>query len=148
MVRGHDRSGGNKAVALLATCLVVVAGAVTCAVIVITADARNASRSLWIWAACFGGIILVLWLLRAPRQGNRAATRWSWLSRRLRRKVEYRIGHRRRLRGETVAPIAPPTAERVREISGGINTWVPSPSAGNAQQRDSTPHGEREASAP
>lgn len=117
--------GAGKAVALLATCAVVAAGAVTCTFIGVAATA-DASRALTITGACFGGIVFLLWLLRDRQPGNTVAERWAWLTRERPRKVEYRLSARRPTASPPPIPLSPPTAESVREITGGLHTWVPS----------------------
>lgn len=125
--QNHRR--GNRAVSLLATCLVVLGGAAACAVIVLSSDARGRDSSLGWALGVFGGICIMLWLLRDRRADNSARTRWAWLGRR-RRKIAYEI--RARLppsQRSSSPPPAPPSAESVRGISAGTNTWVPSSTA-------------------
>ena len=121
---GHNRHGAGKAVALLATGFVVLAGAVAC-VFVGVSTGEDQGRALSIAGLCFVGIVLLLWFLGERQPKNRLAEGWSWLSRRRRKKVEYHLTPRPRL-GTPDCPPAPPTAETVREVRGGINTWVPS----------------------
>jgi hypothetical protein len=121
----RDRSNEAKAVALLATCFVVGAGGVACLFIAFVSGHEDPMRPLLIAAGCFVGIIALLWLLR-QRPENRAAVRWGWLGRR-RKKVEYHLTPRRSRPPES--PAAPPTAESIRELGGGIHTWVPSQTA-------------------
>lgn len=125
--------------ALLATSFVVVAGAVTCTFIGMLSG-ENPLRLLTITGACFGGIALFLWLLRDKEPGNVAAERWSLLARSGRQKVEYRLSPRIPRRERSTAPIPPPTAESVRELTGGMNTWVPAKGASSRNQSDSPPH--------
>ncbi|MSR60744.1 MAG: hypothetical protein EXS05_24410 [Planctomycetaceae bacterium] len=124
----RERYGAGKAVALLATCFVVVGGAFTCVVISLSAG-EESRRPLWLAAAFFAGIVALLWLLRDRKPENRFAVRWDWLARRRRRKIEYRLSHRPRGDSQPAVPNAPPTAESVRQLTGGINTWVPAPAA-------------------
>jgi hypothetical protein len=127
MLGRHDHRGAGKAVALLATCFVVVAGAMTCFFIGVTIGG-DPVRLLSITAACFGGISLLLFLLRDRKPENIAAARWGWLVGENKQKVTYRLAPRAPVSEESPAPNAPPTAESVRALQGGI-AWVPSKGA-------------------
>ncbi|MGQ0636964.1 MAG: hypothetical protein ACT4QC_20335 [Planctomycetaceae bacterium] len=130
---GPRKYGAHKAVALLATCMVVLGGALTCTFIAMMGSADQ-GRALMTAAACFVGIVLLLWLLRDRAPENQAATRWSWLGYR-RRKIEYQVKLKRPPAG--TGHNAPPTAETVRGLTGGLNTWVP---AQRPEQRESKPN--------
>lgn len=123
---GRDRSREVKAVALLATCFVVGAGGAACLFIAFVSGYNDPVRPLLIAGGCVVGIVGLLWLMRDRQPENGAAVRWGWLGRR-RKKVEYHLTPRRSHAPE--GPAAPPTAESIRELGGGIHTWVPSQTA-------------------
>ena len=123
------QSGGKKAVTLLATCLVVLGGALTCTAIAISAEQKNPRAALTPAASVIAGIIFLLWLLRERPPENRARTLWSWLARRRKRRVPYRVQPKLPPSQRNSAPPVPPTAESVREIARSHNAWVPSASA-------------------
>lgn len=120
----QNHEGANKAAALLATSFVLVGGAVTC-VFVATAMQADLVQALSIGGVTFGSFALVMWLLRDRTPANTARLRWGWLGRKPARKVALKL-KRARAAERYEAPPAPPTAETVRELKGGINTWVPS----------------------
>lgn len=125
--------GARRAVALLATCLVVLMGALGCAVIIVTSR-TDPTEPLIATGCCFLAIGFVLWLIRDCHPGNMAAIRWGWLGRR-RRRIAYKLMAR------PVSPERPihlnsePTAESVRALAGGINTWVPTQGASRDEVR-------------
>src|SRR5579862_7602780 len=124
-----DNNRGNNAVTLLATCLVVLGGAVTCVVISLASETIPQKKELLQRAVlATGGIIVLLWLLRDRAPENQSKLRWSWLARR-RRKVAYRAKRRLPEGQRAPAPPGPPTAESIRSITAGQNTWVPSSTA-------------------
>jgi hypothetical protein len=127
MLGRHDHRAAGRAVALLATCFVVIAGAITCFFIGVTIGG-DPMHLLSITAACFGGISLLLFLLRDRKPENRAAARWSWMFGENKQKVTYRLAPRAPVSEGTIAPNAPPTAESVRALGGGV-AWVPSKGA-------------------
>ena len=115
----------GQAVAWLATCVTLVAGAGCCVLIgvAMNADWRGLLRTS---GPLIGGAALLWWLLRDRQPGMRPADRWSWLRRRTKTRHQVKIA-RSKPSGPTTVPLAsPPTAETVRELKGGINTWVPS----------------------
>lgn len=120
----QDHEGANKAAALLATSFVVVGGAVTCT-FVATAMHADWKEALAIGGVTFGSFALLLWLLRDRTPQNTARLRWGWLGRKPGRKVALKL-KRARAAERYEAPPAPPTAASVRDLKGGINTWVPS----------------------
>jgi hypothetical protein len=134
MLGKPDRSAGGKAVTVLATSFVVMGGAATC-IFIGTLSGESPQRLIAITAGCFGGILFFLWLLRDKESGNAVAESWSWLARNNRRKVEVRVAPRIPRHERSTAPIPPPTAESVRELTGGQATWVPS--KGTAPRKNS-----------
>ena len=123
---GRDHNSGNKAVTLLATCFVVVGGALTCGFIALSGDPEHPGAALGNAAAWTAGIVFVLWILRERPRENRAKAMWAWLTRRGKRKVSLRIGPRVPRSQAPSAPLAPPSAESIRQLTGGTSTWVPS----------------------
>jgi hypothetical protein len=82
-------------------------------------------EALAVGGATFGSFALLLWLLRDRAPHNAARLRWGWLGRKPGRKVALKL-KRARAAERYEAPPAPPTAASVRDLKGGINTWVPS----------------------
>jgi hypothetical protein len=130
-----NHNGGNKAVALLATCFVVLGGAISCAAIAVAADPLHPESTLVPVAGVVVGIIFLLWILRdkPPETGSRI--NWGWLARRSKRKVAYKVQPKVPPSERASAPPAPPTAESIRAITGRQSTWVPSPTSGARDPR-------------
>src|SRR5262245_44857063 len=117
----HDQ--GNKAVAWLATCFVVMGGAVSCTAIAVAGNPEHLEIALVPVGGVIVGTLLLLWLLRdRPPEGRMT---WHWLLARAKRRVAYRLKPRVPPRDRASHPPSPPTAESIREITGGQNTWVP-----------------------
>jgi len=120
-----ETSSKGQAVAWFATCVTLVAGVGCCVLISV---AMNADwREIWRTSGpVVGGAALLWWLLRDRQPGMRPVDRWRWLRRRSKSRQQVKIA-RSRPSGATTVPLSgPPTAESVRELKGGINTWVPS----------------------
>lgn len=122
--QNHDR--GKRAVALLATCVVVLGGAATCAAILLIGE-RDRQQSTWLSnVSIIGACIVVFWLLRVHPPENRAKASWSWLGRKRRRKIVYRAEARLApSQRSSAGPPAPPTVESIRALTGRTTTWVP-----------------------
>lgn len=127
-------SSGNKAVAWLATCVVIAGGAFVCFAIAMVSDAQR-SQGLTICGSAFAGILLLLWIMR-ERPSRQAKLQWAWLSRRKKRKVAFKVKPRVG-KSALVPPPVPPSAESVRNLSGGISTWVPSQAPPQRKPRNS-----------
>jgi hypothetical protein len=125
----HDHRHGNRAVVLMATCLIVLMGAIGCAAIALAGDPDKPLSTLIQAGAAVVGIIFLLWILREKPPENRAKIAWSWLVRRRKRKVAFRAQAKLPPSQRAAAPPAPPTAETVRALTGGTSTWVPSANA-------------------
>jgi hypothetical protein len=122
----HDHHKGNRAAVLMATCIIVLMGAIGCAAIALAGDpARPLSMLIQAGAAVIG-IIFVIWILRERPPENRSKIIWSWLGRRRKRKIAFRAQAMLPPSQRTAAPPAPPTAETIRALTGGTSTWVPS----------------------
>jgi len=121
--QNHD--GGNKAVALLATCFVVLGGAISCTAIAVAADPLHPESTLVPVGAVVLGIVFLLWILRdrPPECGSRI--NWNWLARRTKRRVAYKMQPKVPPSERASAPPGPPTAESIRAITGRQSTWVP-----------------------
>lgn len=115
----------GQAVAWLATCFVVMAGIISCTFIAVAMNANV------VQIARYGGPLVLgvgslFWLLRDRKPGGRLSQRWEWLSRRRRPKTRLKLTRvTASPRPNQPAP-APPTVESLRELKGGLNTWVPS----------------------
>ena len=115
----------GAAVAWLATWVTLVAGGGCCTLIAfaMNADWREGFRSA---GPIVAGIAFLWWLLRDRQPGSSHAERWSWLKRRRKIRRHVKIARTRPTGSASVPLSGPPTAESVRELKGGINTWVPS----------------------
>src|SRR5262245_28630770 len=120
-----DHSSGNKAVTWMATCFVVMAGAVTCLAIAILGNPERPQEALWTAGGVVIGITFLVWLLRDRPRENRIKSAWSWMRRNRKRKLAYQVKPKVPPSLRSSAPPAPPTAESIRAISGGTSTWVP-----------------------
>jgi hypothetical protein len=123
----HDHSRGNRAVALLATCFVVLGGAAACAAIAMSADLEHPEAAFVPIAGILAGMLILLWLLREPPAVNHLKNGWTWLSQRRRHRVTYHVKPRLPPSQRSPAPSGPPTAESIRQITGRPGTWVPTP---------------------
>jgi hypothetical protein len=121
----QNHESGNKAVTLLATCFVVLGGAVTCTAIAITTDPAHLEMALIPVGGAVASIVILLWILRERPAESGARAKWGWLGRR-RRKVPYHVRPRVPKNERAPAPSGPPTADSIREITGRRSTWVPS----------------------
>lgn len=131
----RNSDSGRTAVALLATALVVFAGAVATAFIVLA----TAERATWIdwavWSGLILGVIGFLFMLRSKPDRDQA---WGWLWQWRRQSQDngddyipqYQLPRRK------PAPNKPPTVESIRALSEQSENvmWVPS---GNAPNRPS-----------
>jgi len=115
----------GQAVAWLATWVTLVAGGGCCLLIALAMNANW--QGLWRTSGpLVGGGILLWWLSRDRQPATRPSDRWSWLRRPIKTRQQVKIA-RSKPTGQTTVPVAgPPSAESVRELKGGINTWVPS----------------------
>ncbi len=126
----QDHSGGNKAVALLATCCVVFGGLVCCTAIAVAADPEHVESALVPVGGVIAGAVVLLWILRDRPPESRLWSNWNWLAGRGKRRVAYRVKPKVPPGQRVVVPPAPPTAESIRAITGrepnGLtHTWVP-----------------------
>ena len=123
----HDPSRGRRAVAILATCFVVLGGAAACAAIAMSTDLAHPEAALMPIAGIVGGMLILVWLLREPPAVNHLKNRWTWLTRRRKRRVPYYVKPRLPPSKRSPVPPAPPTAESIRQITGRQSTWMPAP---------------------
>ena len=114
--------------ALMATCLVVLGGALTCTAIAIAADPENPRPTLYWAGGAIAGIVFLLWLLRERPRENRSRVLWGWLGRR-RKRVAYFLRPKLPPTERAPPPQGPPTVESIRAFSAGTSTWVPSSTA-------------------
>ena len=121
--RKHD--SGNRAVAWLATCFVVSGGAFSCTAIAMAGNPEHLQATLLPVGGVVAGTILLLWLLRDKPPESRLMTNWNWLLRRGKRRVAYHLKPMLPPRDRVPNSPSPPTAESIREITGGQKTWVP-----------------------
>lgn len=146
-------SSGQKAVGMFATTVVVFGGLLSCTAIGLSSS--DPAPALWICGGCFGGMLLLMWLLRDKPNGESGLLLYaiSWLQRGRHRVVRYEL-KRSPNNPPAIPPQGPPTAEQVRDLTQGGTTWVPSgPGKGKYQppkrNRDrSTPPPTRRGDAP
>lgn len=119
----HD--SGNRAVALLASCLVVLGGAVSCTAIAVAAEPEHVESTLIPVGGVVLGMIILLWLLRDRPPERHPWANWNWMTGRDKRRVVYRVKPKVPPSQRVTTPPAPPTAESIREITGRQSTWVP-----------------------
>jgi hypothetical protein len=132
----HDHQNGNRAAVLMATCLIVLMGAIGCAAIALAGDPERPLSTLIQAGAVFIAIVFLLWILRDRPAENHSKILWSWLGRRRKRKIAFRAQARLPAEQRAAAAPAPPTAEAIRELAGGTSTWVPSTNAPPRRQGD------------
>ena len=120
---------GRLAVTWLVTAFVVVAGAASCAFIIV-AVADRPTKPLLIGASLFGGVVLMLGLMAVPRE-KQIAKNWIrfWLASRDKtdpNKV-YRVGKKRSSAEMPLGANQPPTLDSVREAAEQAASvqWVP-----------------------
>ena len=134
MVIRRNPDGGRTAVALLATALVVFAGAVATAFIVL-ATAERATWVDWtIWSSLFFGVVLFLYAIRTKNDGKPREWGEFWLWRRPAKDIEDDYVPQYRKPSRKDKSNKPPTVESIRELSEQSTNvlWVPS---GNAPER-------------
>ena len=137
----QDHRNGNRAAVLMATCLIVLMGAIGCAAIALAGDPARPLSTLIQAGAAIVGIIFLLWILRDRPPENHSKIVWSWLGRRRKRKVAFRAQAKLPPSQRAAAPPAPPTAETIRALTGGTSTWVPS---ANGPERESKTQRDRD----
>jgi hypothetical protein len=120
----QNHENGNRAVAVLAACFVVLAGAATCATIVLSAGMQHAEAAILsiVGATAATLILLGLFCIRPPE--NRLKTGWGWLAGRRKRRVPYYVRSKLPPSERVSSPPAPPTVETIRAITGRQSTWV------------------------
>jgi hypothetical protein len=121
----ENRQRGNRAVALLASCFVVLGGGASCTVIALSADLDRPEAALFPIAGVMAGTLLLLWLVREEPAVNRLKIGWGWLSRVRKRRVPYRVRARVPAHERVSSPPAPPTVESIRQITGRLDTARP-----------------------
>ena len=125
----QKQESGNRAVAWLATCTVVLGGAVSCTVIAVAADPNHLESTLVPVGGVVLGMLVLLWILRERPPESRLWTNWNWLMGRGKRRVAYHVKPKIPPCERVSTPPAPPTVESIREITGGQSTWVPASTA-------------------
>ena len=129
---------GRQAATWLVTAFVVVAGAASCAFIIMAVVDRP-TRPLLIGAGLFGGLVLVLGLMAVPRD-TQIAKSWIrfWLASRDKTDPNqvFRVGKKRNSADTPLGTNQPPTLESVREAAeqGASVRWVPHGSSPDGPQ--------------
>lgn len=116
----------DRAVAFLATCVVMLGGGATCVFVILTST-KDPLLPLLICGAVLMTSMFPIWLLRdKPVRQKTMNAAWYWFRRSIAndRTADYEPRRRRRRRAKERH--APPTIETVRDLAEGGNTWVPS----------------------
>lgn len=119
-----SRELGERAVSLLATSFVVLAGAAACLFIVV-AFGEEPGTAVGVYVACFCAIVALLWLLR-DKPARTVAQKYFWFCRPRKKRVAFHLEPKVTRPSANANAPGPPTVETLRELSGGLNTWVPS----------------------
>lgn len=131
---------GRTAAALLASSFVMAGGMIACgAMIFIFSDAPDMEITI-----LFGVMLVlaaILWLLREKPTDSVRARNFFWFSRKRSDMYAATYSPRRRRRRDYQPPgnNSPPTAESVRELRDGLNTWVPKGRSGQSPPSGSLP---------
>ncbi len=121
----QKHENGNRAVAVLAACFVVLGGAATCTAIVLSAGREHAETAILSIAGATAATLIVLGVFCVRPPENRLKTAWSWLSGKRKRRVPYYVKAKLPPAERLSSPPAPPTVESIRAITGRQGTWVP-----------------------
>ena len=120
---------GRQAVMWLVTAFVVVAGAASCAFIIV-AVVDQPTKPLLVWGSLFGGIVLLLISMAVPRD-TQIAKKWIrfWLASRDKTDPNqvYRVAKKRNSAEMPLGTNPPPTLDSVREAAEQAASvqWVP-----------------------
>ncbi len=131
---------GRTAAALLASSFVMVGGFIACgAMIFVFIDNPDIEFTI-----LFGVMLVlaaILWLLREKPTDAVRARNFFWFSRKQSDMYAATYSPRRRRRPEYQPPgnNSPPTAESIRELRDGLNTWVPKGRPGQSPPSGSLP---------
>lgn len=117
---------GRLATSLLASTFVMLGGLSVCGFIILAFSDDPKNDLLWLVGGVTG-LGLLLWLLRDKPTNQARMRNFFWLTR---QKPETYMPNYvpRRRRGSQNAAFGsnePPTAEGIRELNEGANTWVP-----------------------
>lgn len=134
-IRPPNRS---SAVAILATSVVVCMGLASVTFIVL-AYAEKPAETLAIVGGCTLAAWFMLWWLTRPKPEGLSQHAYLLDRREPKLPSNWKVRKMRTSSTPDEKP-APPTAERVRELSGGVNTWVPS---GRYKPRNEPPTGKK-----
>ena len=117
---------GRLAASMLASTVVVIGGMLICGFIIILFSDDPNNDLLWLLGSV-AGIILLLWLVR-DKPPHQARTRnFFWLSRQKPEPFMPNYVPRKRRNSEKIAlgSNEPPSAENIRSLKEGANSWVP-----------------------
>ena len=116
---------GDKAVAYFAAAFVLAGGLAFSSVAILLFSAEP----MRIFAICGGlavGALIVIWLIQDHRDGRTLLERYGGLFGLAPEKRKVKVKVKRVKASDLDKPKAPPTAEEIRELRDGVNTWVPS----------------------
>lgn len=130
MPTSQQPGGKSNAVAWFATCMTLGAGVVTCTIIGFAVNA-DMSQLFKFGGPIMAGVLFLWWLVRDPQPGSGLSDRWGWLKRKPKpaKKAQVRLVRAKEAIASNAPSVpvgGPPTAESIRELKGGVNTWVPS----------------------
>ncbi len=123
----RDPDAGRQAAAWLAVAFTMTCGAAVCSFIIL-AFADQPRQAFLVLGGILGGILLVLWLMNAPRDPDLPRRKlFFWLKEKEQPDpVElYRPKPRQREERRPLGSNQPPTLESVREITRQNVRWVP-----------------------
>lgn len=123
---GRNRGrAGDKAVAYLAVTVVLAGGLLFCSLVVLLFS-PDPMRVFTVMGGIAVGAVFLIWLVRDHGDGRSLQERYGGLVGLKHEKQKVQVKVKRVKRSEQAGPNRPPTADEIRELSGGINTWVPS----------------------
>ena len=120
-------NAGRDAVAILATCFVMMLGLVICGFIILAFN-KDPTQPLIACAVLFSSSGLLLWLLREKPKNRVLEEECFWFSRKRKCQHEpvYNPVRRKNTPPEQLGTNKPPSVESIRDLADGLNTWVPS----------------------
>ena len=123
---GKNRGrSGDKAVAYFAAAFVVAAGLLFGSVTILLFS-PDTDRTIAIGGGIIIVIVILVWLIRDHSDGRTLKERYGPLLGFAPKKEKVKVKVKRVKPSELPGSNRPPTAEDIRNLSGGVNTWVPS----------------------
>jgi len=126
MPLNRNNDGGRLAASLLASTFVVIAGGLVCAFMIFTFSDHPEKDFLWLGGGV-AGLGLLIWLLRDKPPNDVRTRNFFWFTRKKPAPYLPNYAPRKRRNPEKI-PLGsnePRSAENVRQLKEGANTWVP-----------------------